>query len=194
MNETFERICKEVSCGSEFTTSKSQQAYCSYDCYVKSANTRSKDYYMKVREAGLLIPKICPNCHEHFETKKMRVKYCSAACYHEASLDKNRAYSQKIRDEYKAAHPKTYTQECSLCYNMYNYKTKQGKFCDSCQPFAKKLARGVGPINIPAIFKDLPVGETLSPKKTFACWLCEKNNSSVAKELCPSCEEEQSIK
>lgn len=187
----IERTC--VICKSEFLTRFQKQVYCSYDCYSTACRTRSSAYYTALKKAKLSISKICPECHNHFETLKRRVLYCSEACSTSAKKEKCRAYMQTLRDQYKEQHPKNYEVECVLCFNVFSYKTKQGKYCDECVPIARKIARGQGPLNVPKVFKDLPIGETLAATSAaleFKCWLCGQP-SAGEKDLCQKCEQEQ---
>lgn len=192
MNDTtYERTCLGPNCGAEFRTTKSQQTYCSYDCYYNATRDRSKAYYQKVREAGGMLQKVCPYCHEQFETKKLRVKYCSNECYHGACLEKNRAYAQNIRDEWKAKHPKNFKRKCELCDAEYDYRTKQGKYCSECSSsgLAKRIASGQGPTTIPTKYQDLPTGEVLASSSNgrVTCFVC--GGPSEAKDLpCKSCD------
>jgi hypothetical protein len=171
-NEPFSKEC--VICNSEFLAGSQKQIYCSYGCYAVAANTRSKEYYKKLKVLKQPIPKICAVCHNHFETTRQRMIYCSHDCYRDASLEKNRAYSQALRDRYKELHPIVKERECSLCFNKFEVKSNNRKYCDECALLARKMLRGQGPIYMPGNFKNLTPGEPLLPLKpsTAICFVC----------------------
>lgn len=160
--EMTDIICKV--CQESFTSSKSKQKYCSYDCYLKENANRSRAYYRELRTANVPLEKMCPACHEQFDSSKGRTKYCSFKCYHEACLEKNRVYMQQIRENYRKIHPPSErTRSCDLCGSLYLYKTKQGKYCSKCTTLARKLTRGQGSTALPASYAALPPGSTLLP-------------------------------
>lgn len=173
--ENYERKC--VICSSEFLTRFQKQVYCSYDCYCEAAKSRSASYYLTLKKARTPISKICPTCHEPFETLKMRVKYCSEPCAREAKLEKCREYSAKLRVEYQIQHPKSFMAECSLCGEEYDYRTKQGKYCDKCAPLARKISRGWGPLDVKKDLQEadaaLASKEVVHTNGKIRCFVCD---------------------
>lgn len=176
MSETFDKKCP---CGFEFRTTRPQQTYCGYACYAKAATFRSKEYYKLLKAKQVPIGKVCPGCDTYFETTRVRVKYCSHECYRHVCLEKNREYSQAIRDEYKKVHPKDFKKKCELCDTEYDYRTKQGKYCETCAPLARKISAGQGPLTI---------GQTPSnPVVVHKCFVCG-GPATEAEKPCKKCE------
>lgn len=82
-------------CGKTFEFTRSNQKYCSEDCYKAVKTVKRREYYKK----GKSKIKQCKLCNKVFEYTHANQKYCSKECYEIVKKEREKGYCKKTESD-----------------------------------------------------------------------------------------------
>ena len=109
------KICKV--CGKSFEPKRSNQVYCSKECYLKHKRWYSRVYHDKRKKA---LKRICLWCKKEFSPVG-KEKYCSEECKRKAQNQRNLEYKKRNK---RSGYP---------CGGYYGYQRIPIKMCLNCK-------------------------------------------------------------
>lgn len=121
---TYEKTCP--ICGKDFTTTNSNQIYCSVDCYYLNAKQRQKEQHRLQKNLAQfsrqLEKKTCPICGKDFEPNSKAQIYCSKQC-------RDVAFQIQYREKhYSSVHE---TRKCEFCGRDFIPNSSRQKYCST---------------------------------------------------------------